>query len=99
MDRKTRQQHKKDLEEQFKEKASKLRKKVDWVKKKYSTVLKDSEFLHDVIGIICPMVVDTWPYSDKLIVKPDKAKKYEYDIEDSNLEPASQLVLFYGETD
>jgi hypothetical protein len=92
MDRKTRQQYKKHLEQQFRAKAIKLKKNIDWIKKKYSTVLKDYEFMHDVLGIISPMVVNAWTYSDKLSVKPDEPRNQEYDIDDSDLEPISQLT-------
>lgn len=89
MDRKTRQQHRKDLEKQFKEKYTELKDKVDWVKEKYSVVLKDFEFLHDVIEIICPMVVN-WSYSNKLIVKPDIPRNL--DVDNNDIKTVSQLV-------
>jgi hypothetical protein len=91
MDRKTQKEHKKELEKQFQEKESKLEKKVDWIKKKYSMVLRDYEFLYDVIGLICPMVIDTWPYGNKLIIKPDVPKELDR-IDVIKLEPVSHLV-------
>lgn len=68
-----------------------MKKKVDWIKKKYSTVLRNYEFLHDVIGLICPMVIETWSYDNKLIVKPDIPKKLD-DISGIKLEPVSHLA-------
>lgn len=91
MDRKTQREHKKELEEQFQEKELKLKKKVDWIKKKYSVVLRDYEFLYDVIELICPMVIDRWSYNNKMIVKPFVPKGIG-GIADIKLVPVSRLV-------